>query len=91
MRTARSTYVHRLRGVGNKIFGFSADFFDSKFDRSVVPEFQTLLGVKNTPKGKRYPMFPPILYPSNSGMDPKQLFLNPALVKVMFTPIEGFY
>lgn len=82
MRTARSTYVHRLRSVGNKIFGFSADFFDSKFDRSVVPQFRALLGVMDTPRGKRYPMLPPILYPNDGDMDPKRLFLNPALVKV---------
>ena len=81
MRRAQSSYVHRLRSVGNKIFGFSGNFFDSKFDRSTVPEFQILLGVKITPKGKRYPMFPPILY-LNDSMNPRQLFLNPVLTKV---------
>lgn len=82
MRAMRSAYIHRLRGAGNSIFGFDTDFFKSKFDRSTIPEFQTLLGVKNTPKGKRYPMLPPILYPDGTGMDPKKLFLHPVLVKV---------
>lgn len=81
MRKARSSYVHRLRSVGNKIFGFSGNFFDSKFDRSAVPEFRALLGVTDSLKGKRYPMFPPILYPNDS-MNPRQLFLNPVLTKV---------
>ena len=45
MRAARSNNIHRLRSAGNKIFGFSADFFDSRFDRSGVEEFQELLGV----------------------------------------------
>ena len=90
MRAARSSYIFRLRSVGNRIFGFSADFFDSKFDRSTVSEFQVLLGVKNTSKGKRYPMFPPILYPDGKSTDPKQLFLNPALTKVDIHFNQGF-
>ena len=48
--------------------------------------FQELLGVKDTPKGKWYPMLLPILYPAGSGMDPKKLFLNPALVNVRDSP-----
>ena len=82
MRTSRSAYIHRLRRAGNRIFGFDTDFFDSKYDHSTVPEFQVLLGVKDTPKGKRYPMLPLILYPEETGMDPKKLFLRPALVRV---------
>ena len=55
-------------------------------DRATVGVFQELLGVKDTPKGKRYPMLPPILYPAGSGTDPKKLFLNPALVNVRDSP-----
>ena len=91
MCATRSAYIFRLRSVGNKIFGCGGtDSFDSKFDRSAVPEFQVLLGVKNTSKGKRYPMFPPILYPDGKSMDPKQLFLNPALTKVNIRFNRGF-
>ena len=82
MSAARSSHIHRLRSVAGNIFGFDSGVFVSQYDRSTVPEFQTLLGVKDMPKGKQYPMLPPILYPDGSDMDPKQLFLNPALVKV---------
>ena len=81
MHRARSSYVHHLHSVENKIFGFSGNFFDSKFDCSTVLEFQILLSVKITPKGKCYPMFPPILY-LNDSMNLRQLFLNPMLTKV---------
>lgn len=82
MTAKRSSHVSRLRNCAGTIFGFEATFFASKFDRSKITEFQTLLGVKDTPKGKRYPMLPPILYPDDSVDDPDQLFLNPVLVKV---------
>ena len=78
----RPQHIFCLRGAGNKIFGTTGDFFDSGYNRATVAEFQTLLGVKDTIKGKRYVFLPPILYPEGSGMDPKQLFLNPALPKV---------
>ena len=68
--------------MGSRIFRFDANFFDSKYDRSTVPKFQVLLGVKDMPKGKRYSTLPPILYPDETSMDPKKLFLHPALVKV---------
>ena len=90
MRRVRSSYIHRLRSTGNKIFGFDGNYFDSKFDCSVVSKFQVLLGVKDTPRGKRYPLLPPILYPEESGMDPKQLFMHPALVKASFCPNRVF-
>ena len=91
MHVSRSPYIFHLRGVGNKIFGFGGtDFFDSKFDHSTILEFQVLLGVKNTSKGKRYPMFPLILYPDGKSTDPKQLFLNPALTKVNIHFNQGF-
>ena len=88
----RTYKISRLRGAGALIFGFGAEYFITDYDRATVQEFQGLLGVKNTPKGKHYPMLPPILYPEGSGMDPKQLFLNPALVKVsVWTGIELSY
>ena len=87
----RASHVHRLHGSGGIIFGFSPDYFLSGCDRSKVAEFQDLLGVKETTKGKRYPMLPPILYPPGSGMDPKKLFLNPALIKVSdLSVVDGF-
>ena len=82
MTAKRSTHVHTLRGCAGIIFGFSSDLFVTDFDRSEVPEFQALLGVRETPKGKRYPVLPPILYPDGKYRDPEQLFLNPALIKV---------
>jgi len=82
MIAKRSTYVHTLRGSAGIIFGFPPEFFTTDFDRSKVPEFQALLGVKNTAKGPRYPVLPPILYPDGNYGEPTQLFLNPALVKV---------
>lgn len=82
MTAKRSSHVNCLHGSAAKIFGYDSDFFAWKFDRSSIKEFQALLGVKDTPKGKRYLMLPPILYPDGSNMNPKQLFLNPALVKV---------
>jgi len=90
MGASRSSHIFRLRSIASKIFGFGADFFDSKYDRSTVPQFQILLGVKDTPKGKRYPLLPPILYPDGFNMDPRQIFLNPALVKVGFCFDQGF-
>ena len=79
-------HVHRLRSSGGLIFGLDSDFFVIGYDRANLGVFQKLLGVKDTLKGKRYPMLPPILYPVESGMDPKKLFLNPALVNVSDPP-----
>jgi len=83
MTAKRSTHVHTLRGCAGIIFGFSSDLFVTDFDHSEVPEFQALLGVRETPKGKHYPVLPPILYPDGKCRDPEQLFLNPALIKVL--------
>ena len=82
MSATRGSHIHRLRTVASVIFGFDAEFFTLDFDRSKVMEFQALLGVKDTPKGKRYPMLPPILFLDGSSANPSQLFLNPALIKV---------
>jgi hypothetical protein len=87
----RHHHVYRLRTVGASIFGFDSEYFATQYDRSTVQEFRTLLGVKDTPKGKRYPMLPLILYPNGSDTDPKQLFLNPALIKVSVHSISCFY
>ena len=79
-------HVHRLCSNGGLIFGLDSDFFVIGYDRANLGVFQELLGVKDTPKGKRYPMLPPILYPAGSSMDPKKLFLNPALINVSDFP-----
>ena len=82
MSAARGSHVHRLRTVASVIFGFDAKFFTSDFDCSKVTEFQVLLRVKDMPKGKWYPMLPPILFLDGGSANPGQLFLNPALIKV---------
>ena len=64
------------------IFGLDADEVKAALKNEPLPKFQLLLGVKEAAKGKRYTMFPPIFYPEGSGMNPKQLFLNPALAWV---------
>jgi hypothetical protein len=82
MGKSRSSTIHRLRQVGGTIFGTDPSYFVSGYDRESVPEFQQLLGITDSNMGKRYPMFPPILYPEDSGLDARQLFLNPAIAKV---------
>lgn len=84
MRTRRSFHVHRLLLHGGIIFGLSGTYFEAGFDRSTSNECMDLLGVKDTPKGKRYPILPPILYPEGSRNDPKKLFLSPAITRVCF-------
>jgi hypothetical protein len=86
----RHHHIHRIRTVGDAVFGFESKYFATEYDRSEVPEFGILLGVKDTPKGRRYPMLPPILYPNGSDADPKQLFLNPALIKASAHSISHF-
>jgi hypothetical protein len=81
MNGQRTAHVHRLRISGAKIFGLNSEFFDIEFDRSQSEVCQKLLGVQITPKGKHYPILPPILYPEGS-MDPKKLFLNTAIIRV---------
>jgi hypothetical protein len=86
----RHHHIHRIRTVGDAIFGFKSEYFATAYNRLEVPEFHILLGVKDTPKGRRYPMLPPILYPDGSDTDPKRLFLNPALIKASAHSISCF-
>jgi hypothetical protein len=93
MTGVRSTHINRLRGVAASIFGegFSPDWFPSKFSenggRGAIKKLQDLLGLEVTPKGKKYALFPPILYPyiDGSKINPKDAFLNPTLWKVSFS------
>lgn len=78
MQTTRGSHIHRIRQVASSIFGFTQDYFNIEYDRSSLPEFQKLLGVTISPGGKKYPLFPPILYPD--GVPNKDvLFLNPVV------------
>jgi hypothetical protein len=83
MQTIRLSHVNRLRNNGAMIFGpgFEQQWFPSKFDRETIEKFQDLLGAHMTPRGKKYPLLPPIFYP-NGSQSKRDVFLNPALVKV---------
>lgn len=83
MAAARSSHISRLRSTATLIFGpeFDPNWFPSKFDRSSVKELETLLGLKVTPQGKKYPLLPPILFPTPA-KNARDIFLNPVLVKV---------
>ena len=83
MTSAHSTHVNRLRNNATLIFGpgFEQEWFPSKTNRGCIKKLQELLGVYETPEGKKYRVLPPILFPYRS--DKKgDIFLNPALVKV---------
>ena len=84
MSTIRSSHINRLRSHGSMIFGreFEQALFPSRFDRGSIAKFQELLGVRATPVGKKYPLLPPILFPNGSTSKARDIFLNPALVRV---------
>ena len=83
MSSGRSSHVNRLRGHGSLIFGpeFDQKWFPAKFNRGSIKKLQELLGVQTTPEGKKYVLLAPILFPDGSN-DKKDVFLNPALVRV---------
>jgi len=83
MSSIRSSHINRLRTHGPTIFGpgFEQQWFPSKFERGSVEKLQELLGAYMTPKGKRYSLFPPILFPDGS-TNKSDIFLNPALTNV---------
>ena len=84
MSSLRSSHINRLRANGTLIFGsgFQQEWFPSKFERGSVETLQKLLGAHMTPKGKKYLLLPPILYLDGSSKNKRDLFLNPALIKV---------
>jgi len=59
----RSQLIDRGRKVAAKIFKLPAEWFDSSYDRSNVPELQALL----KPEANRtaFSKFAPILYPKD--------------------------
>ena len=83
MTSGRSTHINRLWVHASLIFGpeFDQTWFPSKANRGSIEKLQNLLGACMTPKGKKYPLLPPILFPDGS-QNKKDVFLNPALVKV---------
>lgn len=50
---------------------------------------QALLGANMTSQGKKYPLFPPILFPDELQRK-KDVFLNPALVRVSLYAYKDF-
>ena len=82
MKTFRSTAVNHLRGKGTLIFGseFDGKWFQTGYNRAGVEEFRRLLGV-DSPGSRQYALFPRIFYP-NDDKKAKDIFLNPALLKV---------
>lgn len=83
MSSVRSSQINRVRNNASLIFGseFPQDWFLSRFNRGSIQEFQKLLGAYMTTAGKKYPLFPPILFPDES-QNKSDLFLNPVIVKV---------
>ena len=83
MSTSRSSHVNRLRVHALDIFGpgFEKDWFSTQFGRGGIEKLQMLSGATMTPKGKKYMLLPPILFPDGSNSN-KDVFLNPALAKV---------
>lgn len=90
MTAVRGTQVLRLRANGAFIFGkgFEQSWFPSKFTgRGGIDKLQQALGAHMTTMGKKYPLFPPILFPEGSNRK-KDLFLNPALTNVSYLPYQ---
>jgi hypothetical protein len=89
MQSFRSTSVHKLREKASLIFsgyGFEAEWFLNEFNRASVPELQQALGLKNVArKGKKYGLFPPILYPGLCTDKKSDIFLAPAIINVSNT------
>ena len=91
MMSARSSHINCLRNNASLIFGpgFDQMWFPSKFKRGSIEKLQVLLGAQMTPKGKKYLLLPPILFPDGS-KSKRDVFLNPALVKVSLSPHHAF-
>lgn len=86
MGAARSSHMNRVRTHVHQIFGpqFEQKWFATKYDRGSVDILQGLSGAYITPQGKKYRLLPPILFPDGS-QSKKDVFLNPALVRVSFS------
>ena len=83
MSTSWSSHVNRLRAHALDIFspGFEKDWFATHFDCGGIEKLQMLLGTTMTPKGKKYLLLPPILFPDGSKSN-KDVFLSLALARV---------
>ena len=83
MGSIRSSQINRVRGVARLIFGpgFEQEWFATGYERGSVAKLQELLGAHMTSEGKKYSVLPPILFPEGSNAK-KNIFLNPALIKV---------
>lgn len=84
MQALRSNHVLHVRDKAALVFGpkFKAEWFITTYNRGTEPELQALLGAKVTKNGKTYPLLPPILFPPGGSESKKDVFMNPALVKV---------
>ena len=91
MSSTRSSHINRLQTHASLIFGsgFEQDWFTSKYKRGSIEKLQELLGANVTSKGKKYPLLPPILFP-NGSRSKKDIFLNPALVRVSVLSYQAF-
>jgi hypothetical protein len=85
MGTTWLTHINCVRINAGLIFGpgFEQQWFATKYKRGDVEELQRLSGAYATETGKKNHILPPILFPSGSG-NKKDIFLNPALVRVSF-------
>lgn len=83
MSKNRGTYTNILRSQAVKIFGpeFKKDWFARGYERESVELLQTLSGAHITPKGKKYRLLAPILFPRGEKVM-RKIFLNPALIEV---------
>jgi len=92
MSGARSSHIHRLRQCAPTVFDshgeFKQEYFATQFDRNSIPAFQRLLGVTTTGGGKKYALFPPILF--QNVQKKERLFLNSAVVNVWVFSVNGF-
>ena len=91
MTSGRSSHINQLQANTSLIFGpeFDQTWFPSKFNRGSIEKFQYLLGAQMTPEGKKYPLLPPILFPDGP-QNKKDVFLNPALVRVRIFSCDTF-
>ena len=83
MLSLRSLQINRVRSSASLIFGpgFPQEWFPSQFNRGSVEKLQTLLSPYMTPSGKKYDIFPPVLFPNGSNSRKSDIFLNPALIR----------
>jgi hypothetical protein len=88
MSQSRSSSLTSLRSYSSLIFdhyNFSAEFFESKYDREQVPGIRKLLGctvADPTKETFKYARFPPIICKGDDPDAVNKRFLNPVLFRV---------